>query len=216
MHPILQRMEIAYRIFVIEQEDSSPFNRAKLFNIGFNEATTRYAHDKYTCFVFHDVDLLLENELNDYACLDSPRYMCPAIDIWGYRSFSPYSFGGVVGIKEKDFRAVNGYSNKYWGWGSEDDDMYWRFRYTGYKISRPPLTHGRYTMISHKSEARNRKAILMLKKTEKGVLDNKENGLTSLRYDVLRVKENVLFTHIFVDLKMTDEEKDLTDVKIKR
>ena len=71
-------------------------------------------------------------------------------------------------------------------------------------------------MISHKSEARNRKAILMLKKTEKGVLDNKENGLTSLRYDVLRVKENVLFTHIFVDLKMTDEEKDLTDVKIKR
>ena len=142
--------------------------------------------------------------------------MCPAINIWGYASFSPYSFGGVVGISEKDFRAVNGYSNKYWGWGSEDDDLHWRFRHSGFKISRPPLALGRYTMLSHEREVKNSKAILMLKKTEKGVLDNKENGLTTLHYKVLRVEERALFTHIFVDLKMTPEERELTDVKNRR
>uniref|UniRef100_A0A7M5V9E0 Beta-1,4-galactosyltransferase n=2 Tax=Clytia hemisphaerica TaxID=252671 RepID=A0A7M5V9E0_9CNID len=212
MHPILHRSQIGYRIFVIEQNDTHPFNRAKLFNVGFHEAITRFSRNQFSCFVFHDVDLLLENELNNYCCKDSPRYMCPAIDVWGYRSFSPYSFGGVVGLTEADFKKVNGYSNKYWGWGSEDDDLHWRLRHSGVKINRPPMTEGRYSMLTHKKQARNGKAILMLKKTEKGFLDSHENGLTTLKYEVKNVEEKTLFTHIFVNLQMTVAERNLTDV----
>ena len=211
MHPILQRQNINYRLFVIEQNDTNPFNRAKLFNVGYSEAIKTSAD--FTCFVFHDVDLLLENELNNYCCLDSPRYMCPAIDVWGYKSFSPYSFGGVVGISTQDLQTVNGYSNKYWGWGSEDDDLFWRLHHHNIKVSRPTLGVGRYSMLSHAKQPMNGKAILMLKRTEKGVLDTKENGLTTLRYEVKSKTEKPLYTHVLVDLLMTQLERNLTDVQ---
>lgn len=214
MHPILQKQKLAYRIFVIEQNDSYPFNRAKLFNIGYHESMTTYKQQHaFTCFVFHDVDLLAETDNNSYACVTSPRYMCPAINVFGYENFSPYSFGGVVGFTKEDFELVNGYSNKYWGWGSEDDDMFWRLYYSGKKVSCPTMEEGRYTMISHANEPRNGKASLMLSKTEKGELDLKENGLSSLKYKINKRVNDMLYTHLYVDLKMTKEEKDLTTLK---
>ena len=54
MHKILQRQELEYQIFVINQVGNDPFNRAKLLNVGFIEALKLYDWD---CFVFHDVDL---------------------------------------------------------------------------------------------------------------------------------------------------------------
>lgn len=34
--------------------------------------------------------------------------------------------GGVLNIRADHFLTVNGYSNLYWGWGAEDDDLYYR------------------------------------------------------------------------------------------
>ena len=33
-------------------------------------------------------------------------------------------FGGVAAMKTEHFRLVNGFSNKFFGWGGEDDDLY--------------------------------------------------------------------------------------------
>ncbi|WP_395239530.1 hypothetical protein, partial [Salmonella sp. s54412] len=61
MHPMLKRQLLDYRIMVIEQAGETPFNRAMLFNIGFNESLK---FQDFTCFVFHDVDLSPENDKN--------------------------------------------------------------------------------------------------------------------------------------------------------
>ncbi len=52
------------------QADSHPFNRASLFNAGFLEAS---AGGDFDCFVFHDVDLLPEDDRVYYGCPSAPR-----------------------------------------------------------------------------------------------------------------------------------------------
>ena len=41
----------------------------------------------------------------------------------------PYEsiFGGVGAFKKADFQKVNGFSNLFWGWGGEDDDLFARY-----------------------------------------------------------------------------------------
>ena len=54
------------------QVGKAPFNRGMLLNIGYLEAM-KVAN--WTCLIFHDVDLLPENDLNTYNCPRAPRHM---------------------------------------------------------------------------------------------------------------------------------------------
>ena len=53
-----------------------------LFNVGFKEALK---YDEYECFIFHDVDLMPEDDRNEYSCPSSPRHMSAAVNTHGYR-----------------------------------------------------------------------------------------------------------------------------------
>jgi hypothetical protein len=53
-------------------------------NIGFKEAQFQ---EIFHCFIFHDIDLLPENDRNLYACPEDgkPRHMAYTIDIFQYK-----------------------------------------------------------------------------------------------------------------------------------
>lgn len=76
MHFFLQKQYISYRIFIIEQNNNLPFNRAKLLNIGALIAIKM----NYRCLILSDVDLLPLNTGNLYTCSKLPRHMCSSID----------------------------------------------------------------------------------------------------------------------------------------
>jgi len=62
---------------------TGPFNRATLMNIGVVEALNK-TYPPFQCFIFHDVDLLPEDDYNTYSCLSQPRAMAVAVDTLNY------------------------------------------------------------------------------------------------------------------------------------
>ena len=52
-----------------------------------------------------------------------PRHLSVAVDVLNYKL--PYTslIGGVLAMTKEHFFRVNGFSNIFWGWGGEDDDM---------------------------------------------------------------------------------------------
>lgn len=53
-----------------------------LMNVGYVEALKEKTFD---CFIFHDVDLLPEDDRNLYTCPEQPRHMSVAVDKFKYR-----------------------------------------------------------------------------------------------------------------------------------
>ena len=113
-----------YIIIVVEQIDKKQFNRGKLLNIGFLEA------QKHKCdyVIFHDVDMLPVEA--DYSYSDKPLQMANTFlkDGEFTRTIQRNYFGGVTLFPSSNFIKINGYSNKYKGWGFEDDDLLLRCR----------------------------------------------------------------------------------------
>ena len=109
--------EIEYEIFIIEQSDDKPFNRGKLLNVGYKYAV----ENGCDYFVFHDVDMLPEDV--DYSYSEKPLHLATHLQEHDYETTFFDYFGGVTMFTKEDFKAINGFSNEYWGWGFEDDDL---------------------------------------------------------------------------------------------
>ncbi|KAM9809889.1 beta-1,4-galactosyltransferase 3-like isoform X3 [Syngnathus typhle] len=83
LHPFLQRQQIHYRIYVVEQWGDGTFNKGKLLNAGIREVLR---DEDWSCIVIHDVDLLAENDRNLYTCDKcNPTHLAVAIDKFHYR-----------------------------------------------------------------------------------------------------------------------------------
>lgn len=103
-------------IYIIEQGDNKPFNRAKLLNVGFKE----FQHTFDYC-AMHDIDMLCTK--GDYSPPPCPTQLATHAQQFKYKMpFSEY-FGGVTLFRKEDFILCNGYSNNFWSWGGEDNEM---------------------------------------------------------------------------------------------
>ncbi|XP_056012653.1 beta-1,4-galactosyltransferase 1-like isoform X1 [Ostrea edulis] len=196
LHPMLQHQLLDYGIFVIEQSNGTLFNRGLLFNIGYVEALKV---DNYSCFVFHDVDLVPENDKILYGCIDSPIHLSAAIDIFNYRLLYDELFGGVSAMLRTHFEAVNGFSNLYPGWGGEDDDIYHRMVRKTLRLKRFPMDISRYTMMKHVRNVANPERFELLKKA---LIRMDVDGINSSNayYEKSNFYEMPLYTKIVVDV----------------
>lgn len=197
LHPVLMRQGIEYQIFLVEQAGSEPFNRGTLSNVGFLEAGKLFAD--FGCIIVHDIDLLPEDDRNLYRCPEplKPRHMSASIDSHNYTLFYETLFGGVSALTREQFETVNGFSNVYWGWGAEDDDLSYRLSVYNYSIARYDLQIARYTMLKHKKAEPSPDR---LAKYNSGPLRLKTDGLNSVLYDVLEITLKKLYTRILVDI----------------
>ena len=72
----------------------------------------------------------------DYSYTDKPTHLATNFTSSENMSrivFDEY-FGGVTLFPIDMFEEINGYSNEYWGWGYEDDDLLYRCKLFGLKL----------------------------------------------------------------------------------
>jgi len=124
MRPLLKSQGIVPKFIVIIQDNELPFNKGILCNIGFLEAEkTKYSKN----YLFNDVDVLPNDKnLFDYTRVEKSNSL---INPYGYT----HCLGCFFMTRRKLFHKVNGFSNKYFGWGYEDADLERRAKL--YKIS---------------------------------------------------------------------------------
>lgn len=197
LHPFLQRQQLHYAIYVIQQAGDATFNRAKLLNVGYLEALKDYS---WECFIFHDVDLVPENDHNLYMCDKQPKHLVVGRNATGYKLRYKGYFGGVTAMTKEQFLQVNGFSNIYWGWGGEDDDLRIRVELQKMKIVRPPAQVARYTMVFHKRDSGNE-----INKDRMRLLGRtphvwRKDGLNSCSYKTLSVERLPLYVNVTVDI----------------
>uniref|UniRef100_A0A3Q3W9X0 Beta-1,4-galactosyltransferase n=1 Tax=Mola mola TaxID=94237 RepID=A0A3Q3W9X0_MOLML len=197
LHPILQRQQLDYGVFIINQDGDETFNRAKLLNIGYVEALKEY---DYECFVFSDVDLIPMDDRNIYKCFSQPRHLSVSMDKFGFGLPYKQYFGGVSSLSKDQFLKINGFPNNYWGWGGEDDDIYNRLASKGMYISRPDGETGKCRMIRHDRDKQNEPNPQRFDRISHTRETMDKDGISSLSYRVLKVEKLDLFTKITVDV----------------
>lgn len=116
-------VKVPFDIVVVEQSPHGTWNKGKLFNVGFH--LTNGSHDY---MVLHDVDQIPENPENNYAWKEKPTLLLSTTSQWDYKEHNMMLVGGALQISHAQYAEVGGYSNKFEGWGAEDENM-------GYRLS---------------------------------------------------------------------------------
>ncbi|KAF4518452.1 hypothetical protein B566_EDAN002107 [Ephemera danica] len=168
-----------HHIFVLNQVDHFRFNRASLINSGFSEVREHYDY-----IAMHDVDLLpLNPELSYSYPSEGPFHVAsPSLHP---RYHYPTFVGGILLISRQHFTLVNGMSNKYWGWGLEDDEFYVRLKDAGLTVHRPAnLSSGTKHTFKHNHERSRRKRDMTkcYKQQEITRKRDRKTGLADVKY----------------------------------
>ena len=104
----------------------------------------------------HDVDLLPQNPKLIYSFPDKGPLHISSPGLHPKYDY-PTFIGGILLISRKMYKHVDGMSNKYWGWGLEDDEFFVRMRQANYEIQRPKgIRTGKSKTFRHVHTAKER------------------------------------------------------------
>ena len=126
----LKNRGIDFQMYFAHQVDDKLFNRGATKNIA-----AKYAFEEGCDYiVWHDIDMIPEEGGGaDYSFPENhPNHIATEISQMDYKLKYHEYFGGAVVFSKEQVYNTNGYSNGYWDWGMEDDDLFWRCYKEGY------------------------------------------------------------------------------------
>lgn len=105
-----------------------PLNKSEFFKLTSRDIV--YSQQRISKFeqnnIVNNFSSLFSRNL--YECpADTPKHLAVAVNKWKYRLLYERYFGGVTALSKKQFRAVDGFANSFYGWGGEDDDLHHRY-----------------------------------------------------------------------------------------
>lgn len=160
-------------------KDEEFFNLGRTINIGFDIIKNNNDVKDDDILFFHPVDLLPKNV--NYNIINTTKFfesIHPSENYYHYK---------LIGFKISDFETVNGFSNEYWGWGLEDDDMIHRLKFCditcdmiGYDYERlcvdgnddAPLFNQNFDILNEFKNSRN----------------CYNSGLNTLNYEIVKIE----------------------------
>ena len=122
--------DIEYKIFVANQvypDSVSGFNRGTSKNVAYDIAQK----EGFDYFCFHDIDMLPEDDSCDYSYPNNVEHLAVHVKQFDYGLKYQEYFGGCILFTKEHYEKINGYSNGYWNWGMEDDDILFRVKQKG-------------------------------------------------------------------------------------
>jgi len=179
-------------VYVVEQADAKPFNRAKLANCWAKEALQYFDY-----FIFHDCDMFIspEHTGNYFSYPKQPTGLATECSQFKYKMPYPEYFGGVSSISAEAFNAINGASNEFWSRNGEDDSIYRELVKAGYK---PEWKQTRYECFEHPRDLHPTLFKKNLELLAKG--KDPDDGLSSCIYNVISIEIQNGYIHIKVEL----------------
>lgn len=123
----LKEQGIDFCMYFAHQTDDKLFNRGATKNIAAKHAI----EDGCDYVVFHDIDMIPETGTDYSYPKDNPIHLATQISQMDYELKYHEYFGGAVLFTKEQLELTNGYSNDYWDWGMEDDDLFWRCHLEG-------------------------------------------------------------------------------------
>jgi len=218
-------------IYIAEQFDGDSFNRGWNFNVGLALASgqTSACEDitdamkvPFKCAVIQDIDYLPE-KLVDYSECSVPTQLSAEIDRYDWKTPYLQSAGGIVSMNQGHWQQINGFSNDYFGWGGEDDELHHRLRLTGLlfgdcypfckpgdpskgkvglSIKRPPKGEGRFSghymhSMNHTKRITDHKAyqnnVKLLQQIQSGQPRWRSDGLSNLAFRIVSYEQDTSY-----------------------
>jgi hypothetical protein len=125
---LLTSKGIDHGFYVGHQVDDKLFNRGAMKNIAAQHAFD----DGCDYIAWHDVDMIPDDNVDYSYPKNNPIHIATQLSKYDYGMNYDQYFGGVILFTKEQVEKTNGYSNDYWDWGQEDDDLFWRCYYEGY------------------------------------------------------------------------------------